>query len=280
MKKLLCIIAVIVLCSFTYQKSRISPKGTLFVIGGGHKDEHLMEALVEAAQLSPKDYIMILPMASTVPDESVEGMVNQLKEVTKNKITSINFSKSDAEDRKLVDSVRHAKLIYITGGDQNRFMSIVAHTALFDAIHAAYQQGACIAGTSAGAAIMSETMITGNQLKDSVYRPTFNRLEHQNLETAKGLGLIKSAIIDQHFVKRSRYNRLFTALAEFPDKTCIGIDEGTAIIVRQNTVKVVGESQVIVAKNPRGLKKKSNGVITWDNLTLSAYDEGKIFKIK
>ncbi|ULT27966.1 hypothetical protein KUH03_15955 [Sphingobacterium sp. E70] len=83
MKKLLCIIAVIVLCSFTSQKSRISPKGTLFVIGGGHKDEHLMEALVEAAQLSPKDYIMILPMASTVPDESVEGMVNQLREVTK-----------------------------------------------------------------------------------------------------------------------------------------------------------------------------------------------------
>ncbi|RKO71354.1 cyanophycinase [Sphingobacterium puteale] len=280
MKKLLCIIVVVVLCSFTSQKSKIPPKGTLFVIGGGHKDEHLMEALVQAAQLSSKDYIMILPMASTLPEESVEDMVKQLKEVTKNKVTSINFSKSDAENKRLVDSVRNAKLIYITGGDQNRFMSIVANTALFDAIHAAYQQGACIAGTSAGAAIMSETMITGNQLKDTVYRPTFNRLEHQNLETAKGLGLIKTAIIDQHFVKRSRYNRLFTALAEFPDKTCIGIDEGTAIIVRQNTVKVVGESLVIVAKNPRGLKKKSNGMITWDNLTLSAYDEGAMFKLK
>ncbi|PUV22089.1 cyanophycinase [Sphingobacterium athyrii] len=280
MKKLLSIIVVAVLCSFASQKSKISPKGTLFIIGGGHKDEHLMGALVQVAQLSSKDYIMILPMASTLPEESVEDMVKQLKEVTKNKVTGINFSKSDAENKRLVDSVRRAKLIYITGGDQNRFMSIVEHTALFDAIHAAYQQGACIAGTSAGAAIMSETMITGNQLKDSTYRPTFNRLEHKNLETAKGLGLIKSAIIDQHFVKRSRYNRLFTALAEFPDKTCIGIDEGTAIIVRQNTIKVVGESQVIVAKNPRGLKKKSNGLITWDNLTLSAYDEGKMFKLK
>ncbi|QIH31771.1 hypothetical protein [Sphingobacterium sp. DR205] len=46
------------------------------------------------------------------------------------------------------------------------------------------------------------------------------------------------------------------------------------------SIIVVGESQVIVAKNPRGLKKKSNGLITWDNLTLSAYDEGKMFKLK
>ncbi|MDR2275915.1 MAG: cyanophycinase [Sphingobacterium sp.] len=280
MKRLLCIMLVMVLCSFTNQKSRILPKGSLFVIGGGHKDEHLMEALVQTAQLSSTDYIMILPMASTIPEESVLDMTKQLQKVTKNKITSINFSRSDAGNRGLVDSVRRAKLIYITGGDQNRFMSIVEHTALFDAIHSAYQQGACIAGTSAGAAIMSETMITGNQLKDSIYRSTFDRLANENLETARGLGLIKSAIIDQHFVKRSRYNRLFTALAEFPEKTCIGIDEGTAIIVRQNTVKVVGESQVIVAKKPRGLKKKSNGMITWDNLTLSAYDEGQMFKLK
>lgn len=280
MKRLFCILIVVVCCSFSNQRTKGLPKGTLFVIGGGHKDEHLMEALVDAAKLSPKDYIMILPMASTLPEESVEAMVEQLREVTQNKITSINFSKADANTMSLVDSVRRAKLIYITGGDQNRFMSIVAHTPLFEAIHAAYHHGACIAGTSAGAAIMSETMITGNQLKDSVYRSTFNRLDDENIETAKGMGLIKSAIIDQHFVKRSRYNRLFTALAKFPDKTCIGIDEGTAIIIRQNTVKVVGESQVIVAKKPRGLQKNNNGKITWDNLTLSSYDEGKVFKLK
>ncbi|MFU1859091.1 hypothetical protein ACK8HY_18975 [Sphingobacterium sp. NGMCC 1.201703] len=51
-------------------------------------------------------------------------------------------------------------------------------------------------------------------------------------------------------------------------------------VIRQNTVKVVGESQVIVAKNSCELRKKSKGMMTWDNLTRSAYDEGKVFKIK
>lgn len=273
----LAFLAVTVLGSTAQQKQ---PKGALFIIGGGHKDEHLMEALVDAANLSRKDYIMVLPMASTVADESVANMVEQFGEVTEHTVTSINFNREQAYDKALVDSVRNAQLIYITGGDQNRFMSIVDNTPLYDAIHEAYQNGACIAGTSAGAAMMSETMITGNQLKDETYKSTFDRLEKENLETAKGLGLIKSVIIDQHFIKRSRYNRLFTALAEYPDKICIGIDEGTAIIVRRKGVEVVGESLVIVAKNVKGLKKKDNGLLTWDNLSLSSYHEGMRFKIK
>lgn len=273
----LAFLAVTVLGSTAQQKQ---PKGALFIIGGGHKDEHLMEALVDAANLSRKDYIMVLPMASTVADESVANMVEQFGEVTEHTVTSINFNREQAYDKTLVDSVRNAQLIYITGGDQNRFMSIVDNTPLYDAIHEAYQNGACIAGTSAGAAMMSETMITGNQLKDETYKSTFDRLEKENLETAKGLGLIKSVIIDQHFIKRSRYNRLFTALAEYPDKICIGIDEGTAIIVRRKGVEVVGESLVIVAKNVKGLKKKDNGLLTWENLSLSSYHEGMRFKIK
>ncbi|MEJ5055602.1 cyanophycinase [Sphingobacterium sp. MYb382] len=273
----LAFLAVTVLGSTAQQKQ---PKGALFIIGGGHKDEHLMEALVDAANLSRKDYIMVLPMASTVADESVANMVEQFGEVTEHTVTSINFNREQAYDKALVDSVRNAQLIYITGGDQNRFMSVVDNTPLYDAIHEAYQNGACIAGTSAGAAMMSETMITGNQLKDETYKSTFDRLEKENLETAKGLGLIKSVIIDQHFIKRSRYNRLFTALAEYPDKICIGIDEGTAIIVRRKGVEVVGESLVIVAKNVKGLKKKDNGLLTWENLSLSSYHEGMRFKIK
>lgn len=273
----LAFLAMLVLGSSAQQKQ---PKGALFIIGGGHKDEHLMEALVDAANLSRKDYIMILPMASTVAAESVADMVDQFGQVTEHPVTHINFSREQAFDPALVDSVRNAQLIYITGGDQNRFMAIVENTPLYDAIHQAYQQGACIAGTSAGAAMMSETMITGNQLKDANYKATFDRLEKENLETTKGLGLIKSVIIDQHFIKRSRYNRLFTALAEFPDKICIGIDEGTAIIIRKKGVEVVGESLVIVAKNVKGLKKRENGLLAWDNLSLSCYHEGMHFKIK
>ena len=63
-----------------------------------------------------------------------------------------------------------------------------------------YEKGNMIAGTSAGAAIMSEVMITGNQLKYKDYENTFDNIESQNVETSSGMGFIKSAVIDQHFV--------------------------------------------------------------------------------
>ncbi|MGJ1266518.1 cyanophycinase [Sphingobacterium spiritivorum] len=278
--KALLIIGLGCLSLSSFAKETKEPKGSLFIIGGGAKDSQLIRSMVDAAALSASDYIMILPMASTVADASVADIKEQLQEVTDHKITAINFSKADASDLRLVDSVRKAKLIYITGGDQNRFMAVVEHSPLFDAIHSAYQQGACIAGTSAGAAIMSDQMITGEQAQDSTYRATFNRLNKDNLVTAKGMGLIRTAIIDQHFIKRSRYNRLFSALAEQPDKVCIGIDESTAILIHNKKAKVVGQFQVVVASNPVKLEVNKEGRIIWDDIRLSIYDNGKTFPIQ
>ena len=117
-------------------------------------------------------------------------------------------------------------------------MNIVLHTPIQTAIQTAYKNGATIAGTSAGAAMMSHYMITGNQLLDDTsYASTFPKLWNNNLEIKEGLSLLDSAIIDMHFIARSRYNRLLTAIAKYPTLPCIGIDEGTAIIVHGNRYK-------------------------------------------
>jgi cyanophycinase len=92
--------------------------------------------------------------------------------------------------------------------------------------------------------------------------------------------LITSAIIDQHFVRRSRFNRLISAIIEYPDVMGIGIDEATAILVKGNDVEVVGDSQVIVIQNPKRSKKIQNGKLGAMGMTMSVYLPGEKFKLK
>lgn len=258
-----------------------TPKGKLFIIGGGNRSDELMKEVLSVAELSKKDYILVLPMSSEQPDSSFLFFKTQMVKLTSNPIVMLNFSRETAQNKTLADSVQKAKLIFITGGDQVRFMNVVQNTPVKTAIQKAYENGSTISGTSAGAAVMSEKMITGNQKLQKQYSGTFDNIRYDNLETSEGLGLLKTAIIDQHFLKRNRYNRLLSALVEFPALSGIGIDESTAIIVRNNQIEIAGESEVIVVKNPKGiLKSKKNNLISIENLQMSIYTAGQKFNIK
>ena len=270
---------VVLLCSnFTEAQT---PKGKLFIIGGGNRSDALMKQVLTVADLSKKDYIVVLPMSSEEPDSSFIFFKTQMVKLTANPVVMLNFNKETAQNQTLADSLQKAKLIFISGGDQTRFMNVVQNTPVKIAIQKAYQNGSTISGTSAGAAVMSEKMITGNQKLQKEYSGTFDNIRYDNLETSEGLGLLKTAIIDQHFLKRNRYNRLLSALVEFPTLTGIGIDESTAIIVRNNQIEVAGESEVIVIKSPKGiLKAKTGNLVSIENLQMSIYTAGQKFNIK
>lgn len=256
-------------------------KGNLFIIGGGDKSKALMQQLVSTAQLNASDYIVFLPMATEEPDTSYYYIKEDFAVVCTNKVVNFNFTKNDINKTSWIDSVKKAKLIYLGGGDQSRFMNIALHTPIQTAILQAYKNGATVAGTSAGAAMMAHYMITGNQLLgDTTYESTFPKLWNNNLEIKEGLSLIDSAIIDMHFVARSRYNRLLTAIAKYPTLPCIGIDEGTAIIVHGNNAKVAGASQVIVFSRPQNLRVTKDGYIKFDDVKMSIYTEGDEFELK
>lgn len=258
-----------------------NPKGKLFIIGGGDRSDDLMKQVLDVAELGKKDYIVVLPMSSEEPDSSFIFFKTQMVKLTQNPIIMLNFNKETAQNKTLTDSVQNAKLIFISGGDQTRFMKVVHNTPIKTAILKAYENGSTISGTSAGAAVMSEKMITGNQKLQKEYTGTFSVIKYDNLETSEGLGLLKTVVIDQHFLKRNRYNRLLSALIEFPDLTGIGIDEATAIIVRNNKVEVAGESEVIVFKNPKGIvKAKKDNLISIEKLEMSIYTAGQKFNIK
>lgn len=260
--------------------SQSAPKGHLFIIGGGKRSPELMRSMLTTAGLRPQDYIVVLPMASEETDTAFYYVKSSLEHLCSNTIADLNFTKEKVQDKKWVDSLQHAKLIFISGGDQSRFMNVVMNTPVYTAIHKAFENGATIAGTSAGAAVMSKYMITGNELRgDTAYHENFRRLWNRNLEIKEGLGLLPNAIIDQHFIMRSRYNRLISAIAQYPTIPCIGIDEATAIIVSGNKVKVAGDSQVILIRHPEGLKITDKGLIKFNDLHFAIFTAGDEFAL-
>lgn len=255
-------------------------KGSLFIIGGGDRPLAMMQQMVATAQLQANDYIVVLPMSSANADTSFFYIREDIKRACNNAMVMFNFTKTTVNNQPWLDSLQHAKLVFITGGDQNRFMDIVLHTPIHQAILKAFANGATIAGTSAGAAVMSQQMITGSELLgDSIGSGPFTKIKYNMVEIKEGLGLVSTAIIDQHFIIRSRYNRLLSVLAANPTLQCIGIDEATSIIIHGKKVTVTGESQVIRMRLPS--KKKIPAIqsdkVRLQQVQLDVLTEGDIF---
>jgi len=220
-------------------------KGSLLIIGGGDRTPAIVQKALTEAHITDQDYIVILPMAGEEPDTSFEYMAKDFRPFTHAHLVNLNFSDSARNRSAMVDSLRHAKLIMICGGDQRVFMQVVRGNEIEQAMWEAYRNGGLIAGTSAGAAVMSAVMITGDQKRDTVYSVTYPVVEKDNAVYEQGLGFIQEGIIDQHFIVRSRYNRLFTAMADHPGLWGMGIDEATAVWIHDHRAEVVGESQVV-----------------------------------
>jgi len=130
--------------------------------------------------------------------------------------------------------------VFFTGGDQLKITSQIGDTPIFERIREIYDDGGVIAGTSAGAAVMCETMLVEGGEEQSHVIGGSTRM-------APGLGLIDGVIIDQHFMERGRFGRLTGAVAQNPKNLGVGIDEQTAIVVeRGNGFYVLGSGAVHV----------------------------------
>lgn len=255
------------------------PKGTLFIIGGGSRDSALMEELIKISGWKPGDWISIAPMASRW-DSAYISINNEFRFYTRSNIRCIRIDSNTVKNPVVLDSMRKSKIIYLNGGDQSVFMMHIQGTEFKKIINEAYSEGATIAGTSAGAALMSERMLTGNQIKIKEYASAIPVIWRDNVEVTEGLGFLDSVIIDQHFIVRSRTNRLLSSVLTNPGFDGIGIDESTAIIVNGDSARVAGESQVLVYQSPESITKSGENLIGTNGLKLSIYLPGDNFRIK
>jgi cyanophycinase len=257
-----------------------NPAGKLYIIGGGSRPEAMLNEIIDLAGVRDNGYMYVLPMSSEEPDSAIIWTRESFAVTGFTSVYGYNFHNSREIPAEKLDSVRNAKLIYIPGGVQSRFMEAVKGTPVAEAIHEAYRNGALIAGTSAGAAVMSTKMITGDLLKPQTSREGYTTIEAGNIDIAEGLGLLPDVIVDQHFIKRQRLNRLVAAAIENPDQLCAGIDESTAIIVEGDFATVTGLSQVVVIRNSRKEKTVLNGLLGSQGMELSVYLPGEKFRIR
>ncbi len=248
------------------------PKGGLFIIGGGSRPSEMIDQLIELSKIK-EGYGYVLPMASA--DDSAYFYAN--KQFAEKGIADLkDYTKGG---KQLLDSIENASLIYMAGGDQRRLMEVLSDNER-NAIRKAYEKGAIIAGTSAGAAVMSKKMITGDEKKHPEYHPTFRTIEKDNIIFDEGLGLLpENIIIDQHFIYRSRYNRLLTAVLELPDHIGFGIDESTALFVQNDSATVIGEWQVVSFQNTDQQSKNQKGLLGAKNIELNIYLPNEKFKL-
>ncbi len=263
----------------TIPQETSAPRGSLFIIGGGSRPPRMVQDMIRLSGVDTSGYITILPMASSEPDTSFYYAAKQFRDQGIQNIYDLRSGREGLSEEQL-KLLENAAMIYITGGAQARFMDSVKNTNVFDAIHMAYRNGSMIAGTSAGAAVQSRLMITGDQKKHPVYTGFFETIEADNMILEEGLGLIESIIVDQHFIARQRLNRLIAVILENPSRTGVGIDESTAIHVKNDTATVHGVSQVIVLRNPNENVKVQEGLLGGEGLELSVYLPGEIFALQ
>lgn len=218
----------------------VDPRGDLIVIGGRENKEGHRPILDEVARRANGGKLVVATFGSDEPEEQWREYEKVFRELGVTDLVHLDARGREEllEDPRL-DDVEGAAVIFFGGGDQTKVTSRFGGTVLCTRIREMYENGVTIAGTSSGASVMSEVMMTGGDENSSSHSAT-TRL-------AAGLGLFPQVIIDQHFAERGRISRLFKAVGQNPRMLGIGIDENTAILVdKHRRFLVMGEGAVYV----------------------------------
>jgi len=223
------------------------PKGHLFIIGGGERDAPLMKRYIRLAEAHDTGKIVIFTMASSVPDEVGPELLAEFKTNGARNAVYYNLPHDQAVQPGSDRILDGAGGVWFSGGDQALLTAALLGTPIHKRMLELYAQGAVIGGTSAGAAVQSEFMITGNEKRTGGEEGTWEVILADDVEHTEGFGFVRNAVIDQHFVTRRRHNRLIAVVLQHPTLVGVGIEESTAVLVRPDgKYEVLGEGQVIV----------------------------------
>lgn len=213
--------------------SPFDPAGHLFLVGGGALTDQLRrEFAVLGGADRPDSRLVIVPTASAAADDPNEDWRQPWQDLGFAQIDVLHTrQRAEADREDFVQPLRTATAIWLPGGDQSRLAEAYAGTAVERTLRERLQAGAVVGGTSAGAAIASQVMIAGGQ---------------EQPELAIGFDLLPGAIVDQHFSQRQRQTRLQAAVARHPACVGLGLDESTAVVVHQRSLRVLGAGRAHV----------------------------------
>ncbi|GGB23424.1 cyanophycinase [Allosediminivita pacifica] len=208
---------------------------------GGAEDRQEAAILSRVLGLSKREepVVAVITTASAIPQEVFDGYEAVFSTLGAAEVLDIRIrERSDAADEDFVAMLRRADVIFISGGDQMRLTNILGGSPVLEAIRARHSEGAVVAGTSAGAACQSSTMIYGGSADDSLRKGA--------VKMAAGFGLVDGVIIDTHFLERGRFSRLMEVGATNPELLGVGIGEDAAVLFKENKILAFGPGHVIL----------------------------------
>lgn len=206
--------------------------GTLVIAGGSRLPDDALAAFHEAAGGIDAARLVVIPTASSRADDPDEqdGFLAPWRDDGIESVSLLHTrNRQVAAAEGFTEPLEQATSVWISGGSQDRLTAAYGGTPVQAALHDVLARGGVVGGTSAGAAVMGDPMIERGSTVP---------------EIGPGFGLLQGVVVDQHFTERGRITRLRGALASFPDHAGLGIDERTALVVRDGLVTVVGERTV------------------------------------
>jgi len=254
--------------------------GNLLIIGGAEDKKNECKILKHFyQQAGGRDgRICVITAASSTAEQAGKVYEDLFRGFGCSDLEIINiFTREDANTTANVDKIIRSTGVFFTGGDQLRITAMLGGTALGKALQHIYERKVIIAGTSAGASVMSDTMIIGGQ---------GDTPGEDLIRMAPGLGLLKGIIIDQHFAQRGRIGRLLTAVSLNPYVLGIGIDEDTSIHVSSDgKIKVIGRGTALILDASNAVVSNVDELFDGRPLALApvrlhVLSEGYVFDIK
>lgn len=218
-----------------------SAQQNLILIGGGTLHAPPLKRLGKLAK-EEQGMLLVISWASSAPEEAYTNFSEAMTRTLGNKCPKLLFAESNLSLLSKYDfrqDLQKATGVFFTGGDQNNLMAALkTDPQWIPELKARYNAGVVFGGTSAGTAVVAENMLTG-QGDETVIDPA-------KVVTAAGLGLLPGVLVDQHFIRRQRQNRLFSLLLRKKECFAFGVDEDNSVHVRDNSsAEVLGPGIVM-----------------------------------
>lgn len=250
---------------------------TLMPMGGALDEMKKPEVIQEFIRRAGgnRARIVILPQASVRRDTGRE-YVEMFKGFGARSAETLEFRiRQEADERSHLNAIRRATGIFFSGGTQMRISAVMGGTRMEAELLKAYQNGCVVGGTSAGASILSKTMVAYGRGGASP--------RERILQMSAGLGFTDRFIFDQHFRQRDRLGRLIYAVASHPGILGVGIDEDTAAIVEDDLNITVCGSGAVTIVDGRGItgsdvaEVENGGAVAVSNLTVHVLTRGSVY---
>ena len=219
------------------------PKGILVDVGGAEDKESDLSILRRIRSLVDRETakIVVITTASEVPDEVARMYAGAFDMVGGCDLQVMDINRRDQVNApEHLKKIKEADIIFFSGGDQLRITTILGGSAILKEIRRRYREEFCIiAGTSAGASAMPETMIYGGESSEALLKGT--------VDITTGIGLIRKVIIDSHFIKRGRFSRLMQIVSTNPGAIGLGLGEDTGVVIEKGRIiKAIGNGLVVI----------------------------------